>query len=192
MDLKSINPYVYAMWDEYRTLGPDYYQETSPKTLAEIEAEAGAKLPEDYKEFALEYSCFDAIPRAGTDLFYCAFPNQAMIMYTSCLTPHGASILQSMRSLRRPHPVEPDVTLRLPDGVVPFNAGRGHSTIMLDLRPATHGQVLFLDEIKVQNFGTPGYDWDNVGWVAKTYTDFLRGLGTEEELVARYHVPVKS
>ncbi|GGE96852.1 hypothetical protein [Sphingomonas prati] len=55
---------------------------------------------------------------------------------------------------------------------------------MLDLRAATYGQVLFLDEIKVQNFGTPGYDWDNVGWVAKTYTDFLRGLGTKEELVA--------
>ncbi|GGE96860.1 hypothetical protein GCM10011404_32530 [Sphingomonas prati] len=54
MDLKSINPYVYAMWDEYRTLGSYYYEETSPETLASIEAEVGAKLPGDYKEFALK------------------------------------------------------------------------------------------------------------------------------------------
>ncbi|MEN3794854.1 SMI1/KNR4 family protein [Fulvimarina sp. MAC3] len=191
MDLKEINPFVYKMWDEYRHLGDDYYEITGIDMIESIENEIGAKLPEDFIEFSLKYSCFDSSPSLGMAYFFCKFSDRSVIQATSLLTPPGSSILQALRSLRRPHPAHPQVRRRVPEGVVPFNAGTGHSTIMLDVRPATHGQVLFLDKIKVQNFGTPDYDWDNIGWVANSYTDFLRGLGTEKELVAKHNVPVK-
>ena len=65
------------------------------------------------------------------------------------------------------------------------------STVLIDVRPETYGRVSYLGKIKRQTFGTAGYSWDDIGFVANSFTEFLAGLDTEKNLVAKYDLPVE-
>ena len=61
-----------------------------------------------------------------------------------------------------------------------------NETLLIDLRRDSFGQVHFLPIVKKQVFGSAGYSWEDVGYVAPIFTDFIKELGTEQELKARY------
>lgn len=185
MDLQTLNPKVFQMWEMRKAGGPAYFQESSEEDIAELESIAGQALPEDYKDFLRTYSTVGTVPKIGANYFPCEFPRKTVIGYTFTLVPWAASTASACRHLYAPDRFRDNVGPRVPRDVFPFTYD-SYNTFLIDLRPDSYGHMLFLPKIMHKTFGTPGYGWDNVGYVAPSFTDFLRELGTEDELKARY------
>lgn len=185
MDLQSLNPKVFEMWKLRRSGGPNYFQESPEEDIAELERLAGQNLPEDYKDFLRTYSTVGAVPKIGANYFPCEFPKKKVISYTFTLVPWAASTARSCKRLNTPDRFRENVGPRVPKELFPLTYD-DYNTLLIDLRPDSYGHMLFLPEIKHKTFGTPGYGWDNIGYVAPSFSGFIEELGTEEELKARY------
>lgn len=185
MNLKTLNPKAYEMWKVRRDAGPDYFQESSESDILELERIAGVSLPKDYKDFLRKYSTLGAVPKIGANYFPCEFPGKKVISYTFTLVPWAATTIGIAKRFYSPDKFRRNVGPRIPRELLPLT-NDSYATMLIDLRPETYGHIHFLPEIKHQTFGTPGYGWENIGYVAPSFTDFIKELGTEEELKARY------
>ena len=185
MDLEKLNSKVYEMWKVRREAGPDYFQPSSDEEILEIEKISGASFPEDYKDFLRNYSTIGAVPRIGANYFPCDFPEKKAICYTFTIVPWAALTIQDAESLYNADRFRDNVGPRVPKELLPLTSD-SYATILIDLRPETYGNIHFINEIEHQTFGTPGYGWNNIGYVAPNFTAFIKELGTEEELKARY------
>ncbi|MBS7696220.1 MULTISPECIES: SMI1/KNR4 family protein [unclassified Chelatococcus] len=186
MDLQTLNPKVFAMWELRRAGGPVYFQESSEEDVAALEEIMGRSLPEDYKEFLLKYSTIGIVQSIGAGYFPCKFPkrNEIHMHFTPVLD--AKLTFGVVRRFCYPHPDFQGVSPRVSRDLLPLT-GDNQSAVLIDLRPESFGNVLYLPYVRKQVFGKhANYGWNNVGYVAPSFTDFLRELGTEEELKARY------
>lgn len=183
MNLKEINPKAYAMWDAIDKKNPKFFKESSSEELHKIEILMGAKLPNIYKEFMLEYHMLPAIPRIGAYCFKADYKAGSIIDFSMTLIPPASSTIDAIEDLadRNEAPV-------IPEGLMPLTYS-DYSTLLIDLRRDTYGYIWNIFEIKRQTFGSLGYDWDDVGFVAKSLTEFIAGLDTEEALIEKYGLP---
>lgn len=186
MDLQALNPKVFAMWELRRAGGPAYLQESSETDIAALEDIIGKTLPDDYKEFLRKYSSIGVVPSIGAGYFPCRFPkrNEIRVHFTPVL--NAKLTLGVVRRFCYPHPDFQGVSPRVSRDLLPLT-GDNNSAVLIDLRADSFGNVLYLPYVRKQVFGKhANYGWDNVGYVAPSFTDFIRELGTEEELKARY------
>lgn len=63
---------------------------------------------------------------------------------------------------------------RLPEGLYPLTLDSGYGHCLLDLDEVSYGRVLYI-VIKAQTFGSQGYGWDHVGFVADNFAQFVAG-----------------
>ncbi|TCN33794.1 SMI1/KNR4 family protein [Sinorhizobium americanum] len=190
MNLEELNPKVYEMWRSQKELGSDFFQESKEEEIKAIEDEIGESLPEDYKDFLRKYSTVLGSMDVGAYYFKVDYKEKSFIAYLFTLVPWANLTLLAARTLRRQHIVDSKIGARVPDGLVPLTMDN-QTTVLIDVRPETYGKVWYIDKIKRQTFGTPGYSWENIGFVANSFTEFLAGLDTEKNLVAKYGLPVK-
>ncbi|WP_083572147.1 SMI1/KNR4 family protein [Sinorhizobium americanum] len=190
MDLKGLNSKVYDMWKIREELGPDYFQPSTQEDIAAIKSELGADIPDDYQEFLIEYSTVGGVPKIGAYYFKCAYKSGPVITFNHTLVPWAKLTLTAIRALHYPHRHLEGIGARIPRELLPLSRDN-ECTILIDLRPATVGQILYIPQIKRQTFGTSGYGWDNIGYVADSFTAFLGALDTEKNLVAKYSLPVE-
>ena len=191
MNLQDLNPKVYEMWRLRKEGGPYYYSPSTAQDVEAIEAEVKTGLPDDYKEFLLEYSTVGVVPKIGANYFKCVYPDETVITFDFSLVPSAPSTLSAIRALHNPHPHFEDVGVRIPEVLLPLALDPG-GTLMIDLRQEGFGNILYIGEVKKKTFGTDGYGWNNVGFVSDTFTDFIRDLDTKEVQKKKYKLPVKS
>lgn len=65
--------------------------------------------------------------------------------------------------------------VRLPQRLYPLTFDDGYGHCLIDLNENTYGRILYL-KIKAETFGSAGYGWDQVGFVADTFEQFVAGL----------------
>ncbi|MDP9757221.1 MULTISPECIES: hypothetical protein [Agrobacterium] len=51
MDLESLNPQVFKMWELQKNGGPDFFQPSTREDIDEIELLVERPIPEDYRVF---------------------------------------------------------------------------------------------------------------------------------------------
>jgi hypothetical protein len=190
MNLEDLNPKVYAMWKIRKDLGPDYFQPSSIEDIKEIEKEVQSSIPDDYKEFLLEYSTVGGVPKIGAYYFKCVYKDGPVIDLDHTLVPWAKLTLTAIKSLHNPHQNFERIGARIPREILPLTRDN-ECSILIDLRTDSFGQILYMPKIKRQTFGTPGYGWDDIGFVANSFTEFLAGLDTEKDLVAKYGLRVR-
>lgn len=185
MDLQTLNPKVFQMWEKQKDAGPTYFQPSTQEDIAEIERLVGTRIPDDYREFLLEYSTVIGVHAIGAYFFPCRFERKSAIVGNFSLVPWAKLTIAAYRAYCDPHPDFQGVRQRLPKELLPLTRDN-NATLLIDLRPDSFGYVHFLPVVRKKVFGSSGYGWDNVGYVAPSFTDFIRELGTEDELKARY------
>ncbi|MCX2698450.1 SMI1/KNR4 family protein [Ochrobactrum chromiisoli] len=185
MDLKELNPKLYEAWVAQKKLGPDFFQESTDEDIEAIEAEVKAELPQDYKKFLRKYSSILTNRQIGANYFTMKFQDADVIAMDSTLIPWAQLTLKATRRLGRTMTTDPDIGPRVPAGVVPLTIDN-QSTLLIDVRSDHFGTIWYLPEIKRQTFGTDTYNWKDIGFVASSFTEFLRELDTEEALKAKH------
>lgn len=184
MDLKVLSPKLYEMWCQQKELGEDYFQESTDEDIEDLEIEINASLPVEYKEFLKAYSTVIGSD-IGTSYFTMRYRDENVISWNATLIPWAKLTLLAVRSLCRPMVSSPDVGPRVPEGLVPLTIDN-RQTLLIDVRPDHFGAIWYLPEIKRQTFGTDSYNWNDIGFVASSLTEFLRGLDTKEALKAKH------
>lgn len=186
MDLERLNPPVFQMWKLRKDLGDeDYFQPSTRSDISEIERMIGHTLPSDYVEFLLEYSTVGAVPSIGANHFPIEVANKKAITYDFSLVPWAKLTIGAIKAFQQPHQDFKGIRGRLPSEVLPLTCDN-NATLLIDLREAGFGNILYIRSVRKQVFGTGTYGWNHIWFVASTFTDFLRELGTEGELKARY------
>ena len=185
MDLQSLNPKVFQMWNMQKDAGSVYFQPSTPKDIAEMERLVETRIPDDYREFLLEYSSVIGAHAIGAYFFPCRFRKKPAIVGNFSLVPWAKLTINAIRAYCNPHPAFEGVRPRVSRELLPLTRDN-NATLLIDLRPDSFGHVHFLPVVKKKVFGSAGYGWDDVGYVAPSFTDFIRELETEEELKARY------
>ncbi len=185
MDLQALNPKVFEMWSEQKALGSAYFQPSTTEEISEIERLMGTDIPGDYREFLEKYSTVIGADSIGAYFFPCRFKDKSVIAGNFSLVPWAKLTIAAIKALHNPHPSFEGVGPRVPKELIPLTRDN-NATLLIDLRPDSFGHVHFLPVIKKKTFGAPGYTWDNIGYVAPSFTDFIKELGTEEELKERY------
>jgi len=185
MDLKALNPKAFQMWEMRKAGGPAYFQPSSDEDISEIEDLVDSELPEDYKTFLSEYSTLGVVPTIGAYHFPCRFKDRSVIAGAFALVPWAKLTISAIKVLHNPHRGMEGVGPRVPKDLLPLTYDN-QATLLIDLRSDSFGHIHFLPVIKKRTFGTRGYGWDNIGHVAPSFTDFLKELGTEDELRSRY------
>jgi hypothetical protein len=189
MNLEVLNPKVYDMWKTREGLGSDYFQPSTERDIEAIKKEISSDVPGDYEEFLFEYSPI-GVQKIGAYYFKCDYNDGSVIEFDHTLVPWAKLTLAAIKSLHNPHQHFEGIGARIPRELLPLTRDN-ECTILIDLRPDTFGQILYVPKIKRQTFGTLGYGWDDIGLVANSFTEFLAGLDTEKNLVAKYGLPVK-
>lgn len=184
LDLKALNPKLYDMWQEQKKLGEDYFQDSTAEDIGNLEAAVGASLPADYKQFLEGYSTVIASD-IGASYFTMRYRDEYLISWNATLIPWAKLTLLAIHSLCRPMASSPDVGPRVPEGLVPLTIDN-RQTLLIDVRPDHYGAIWYMPEIKRQTFGTETYNWRDIGFVASSFTEFLRGLDTKQALEAKY------
>src|SRR5690606_35894461 len=80
MGLQNLNPKVFQMWDMQKDAGPAYFQPSTEEDIAEIERLVEARIPDDYREFLLEYSTVIGAYTIGAYFFPCRFRRKSVIV----------------------------------------------------------------------------------------------------------------
>lgn len=65
MDLESLNPQVFKMWELQRNGGPDFFQPSTREDIEEIELLVERPIPERYRDFLLKYSAIGGSIEVG-------------------------------------------------------------------------------------------------------------------------------
>ncbi|PYE22703.1 SMI1/KNR4 family protein SUKH-1 [Rhizobium sp. PP-CC-3A-592] len=186
MDLESLNPKVFKMWESQRNGGPDFFQPSTKEDIEQIERLVETRIPEDYREFLLQYYAIGGSINVGAYFFPCSFKKKSVIMGDISLVPWAKLTISAIRAYCNPHPAYEGVKPRISRELLPLTRDNS-STLLIDLRPESFGNVLYLPYVRKQVFGKhANYGWENVGYVAPSFTDFIRELGTEDEIKARY------
>jgi len=185
MDLQNLNPKIFQMWDMQKDAGPAYFQPSTEEDIAEIERLVEARIPDDYREFLLEYSTVIGAYTIGAYFFPCRFRRKSVIVGSFSLVPWAKLTINAIRAYCNPHPAFEGVRPRISRELLPLTRDN-NATLLIDLRTDSFGHVHFMLSVKKKVFGSAGYGWDDVGYDAPSFTDFLKELGTEEELKTRY------
>lgn len=184
-DLKAINPGLYENWLLVKDAPPEFHSPPDPAAVRELEVLAGGQLPQDYKDFLLEFGDVGGSINTGVMFFRSQYPDKEIIESDFGLISGAQHTLASTRILSKPHITLPDVGPRIPSNMIATNVDN-YRTFLIDLRLESFGQIYFIPKLKRQTFGTPGYDWKNVAFVGKSFTDFIAAVGTKDELKAKY------
>lgn len=184
-DLKAINPGLYENWLAVQGASPEFFSPPDPAAVQELEALAGGKLPDDYKSFLLKYGSVGGSMNTGVRYFHCQYPGREVIDADFGLISGAKHTIASTKILSRPHLTLDNVGARIPENMIATNIDN-YCTFLIDLRPDSFGRMYYISNLKKKTFGTPGYDWDNVAFVGETFMEFLAGVGTKEQLKARY------
>jgi hypothetical protein len=185
MNLEKLNPGLFATWKLIKDAPPEFYTPPDPEAVKELERIAGGRIPEDYKEFLLTYSKVSGSVRNGVMYFKCKYPTKEVIRSDFGLISSARHTIDSTNILSKPHPTLDGVGARIPHDMLATNIDN-YRTFLIDLRPESFGKIFYIAQIKKQTFGTAGYNWDDVAFVGDSFAEFLVGIGTKEELKAKY------
>lgn len=186
MDLEKINPKAYAMWKCLYDRNPEKFELENKcllKDIEKVEDLMKAKVPEEYKAFMLKYYTLHGIPKIPVFFFKCDYKNGSVIDLNLVPIPSIDDTKETIEDL-----ADRDEAPVIPEGLMPLTYSN-YATILIDLREDTFGHIWYLPEIKRQRFGTKGNTWDEIGFVAKSLTEFIAGLDTEEALIEKYGLP---
>ncbi|TBX77830.1 SMI1/KNR4 family protein [Rhizobium laguerreae] len=184
-DLKAINPGLYENWMLVKDAPPEFHSPPDPSAVQELETLAGGKLPQDYKDFLLEYGDVGGSVQTGVRYFLCRYPDKEVIDSDFAMISGARHTIASTKVLSKPHQTLDNVGPRIPENMIATNIDN-YCTFLIDLRSDSFGRMYYISDLKKKTFGTPGYDWDNVAFVGETFTEFMAGVGTKEELKAKY------
>ncbi|OLP42440.1 SMI1/KNR4 family protein [Rhizobium oryziradicis] len=142
--------------------------------LDEFERSQDVKLPSDYKEYCLKYGSR-------------TLQNKQIFCFTTKISfPDRKKKKANIGSISGPpyileahdryiNPTYGNSGPRLPEKLYPFTFDSGYGHCLLDLNKDTLGRILYI-VIKAKTFGEPGYGWDQVGFVADSFSDFVANL----------------
>lgn len=184
-DLKAINPGLYENWIAIKDAPPEYQSQPDPAAVEELEVLAGGKLPQDYKDFLLEYGRVGGSVNTGVRYFLCRYPGKDIIDSDFGLISSAKHTIASTKVLSKPHQTLDNVGPRIPENMIATNIDN-YCTFLIDVRPDSFGRMYYISDLKKKTFGTPGYDWDDIAFAGETFTEFMAGVGTKEELKAKY------
>lgn len=184
-DLKTINPGLYQNWLLIKDAPPEFHSPPDPVAVEELEALAGGKLPQDYKSFLLEYGDVPGSVKTGVQYFRCQYPGKEIIDADLGMISGARHTIGATKVLSKPHQTLDKVGARIPDSMIATNYDN-YCTFLIDLREESFGKMYYISELKKKTFGTAGYDWNNVAVVGESFTEFMAGVGTLEELKVRY------
>lgn len=184
-DFPSISPGLYRNWLAIKDAPEPFHFAPDPQAVADLEALAGGRLPEDYRHFLLRYSDVGGSVKTGVRHFRCLYPRREIIEADFGMVSSARQTLKSTKRLSQPHRTLEHVGPRIPESMLATGLGKA-STFLIDLRPDSFGRVYYIEEVKLQTFGTPGYDWNNVGLAGESFSDFMAGVGTLDEVKARH------
>lgn len=132
------------------------------------------RLPDDFRSFLLEYGARDLNSRR---IF--AFKSKAKFADGKRKTISVGAISGPLKMLetrkRYVDPANNNSGPRLPIGLYPFTFDDGYGHCLLDLNKETYGRILYI-LIKSKTFGDAGYNWDQIGVVAGSFSEFVAGL----------------
>ena len=190
MNLKSLNPKLFEMLEWHKNMPNSTFVPSAKEDIEALNTYAGGKLPQDMITFFKKYWMVKMIPKYWVNHFKCDYNNQSVITYSLKLIPNARDILYATKQAKQGPHYDPEIGARVPEGFLSTEYARGNTSFLFDLRDETSGHIYYLNHLKHQTFDTPGYDWNNIGFVAENFTEFLKGLGTEEDLVAKYGLKV--
>ncbi|WP_115526499.1 MULTISPECIES: SMI1/KNR4 family protein [Xanthomonas] len=184
-DLKTVNPGLYQNWLLIKDANPEFHLSPDPAAVQELEALAGGTLPLDYKSFLLEYGDVSGSVKTGVRYFHCQYPGKEIIDSDFGMISSARHTIGATKVLSKPHQTLNNVGPRIPAHMIATNYDN-YCTFLIDLRPESFGRIYYISDLKKKTFGSADYDWNDVALVGENFTEFMAGVGTLEELKARY------
>lgn len=184
-DLKTVNPGLYQNWQAVQGAPPEFYSPPDPVAVNQLEILTCGRLPDDYKSFLLQYGSVGGSVTTGVMYFHCQYPSKEFIDSDFGLISGAKHTIKSTKILSQPHLTLEGVGPRIPENMIATNIDN-YCTFLIDLRSESFGRMYYIANLKKNTFGTNGYDWDSVAFVGETFTAFIAGVGTKNELKARY------
>lgn len=78
------------------------------------------------------------------------------------LVGNADSIFKATNFYQNPSPWNDEIGPRLPKALLPLSYNN-ESSLLIDLRPDTFGNILYHPDLSVWTFGTPMNDWHTIG-----------------------------
>ncbi|WP_333630882.1 SMI1/KNR4 family protein [Agrobacterium cavarae] len=190
MDLKALNPTLFASYEQAKAYPPDEFgarwKEVGSDEAEQFETETGLSLPSDYLDFVREFGEF-TIWTEGFGKLYTRVTWQTGksgdAEIGKIAGPVG--ILETRQSY-----LSAGSGARIPKYLVPVTFDSGYGHVMLDLSKEGFGKVRYL-QVKTKAFGTDGYGWDQVGSVAESFAEFVRRIDSKKGLAKSFGPPKK-
>lgn len=152
-------------------------QPITAENISDFENKVGATLPNDYKDYCIKYG---ARSLDDTDIF--TFKGVA-------LDKSGRKKKIDIGKISGPPYIQEsydmfmderrnDFAPQLPKGFYPFTFDSGYGSCLLNLTDQPSGKILYLS-VKRKIFGSPDYGWDDVLFVADSFSEFIESLKPE-------------
>ncbi|TCM53560.1 SMI1/KNR4 family protein SUKH-1 [Rhizobium sp. PP-F2F-G48] len=146
----------------------------SPQDIEEFERAQNVRLPDALKFFWERYGS-RALGNKAIFGFKARveFPNGKKKMADVGFIASPSKMNEALQ--RYVDPLYNNSGARLPERLYPLTFDDGYGHCLIDLNENTYGRILYL-KIKAETFGSAGYGWDQVGFVADTFEQFVAGL----------------
>ncbi|MHC1551391.1 SMI1/KNR4 family protein [Phyllobacterium sp. K27] len=191
MDLKSLNPTLFASYEQAKAYPPDEFgarwKEVGAEEAEQFKSKTGLDLPADYLEFVGNFGEFTI----WTDDFEKLYARAIWETGKSANAEIGkivgpAGVLESRQSY-----LGAGSGARIPENFAPltFDSGYGHA--MLDLSKDNFGKIRYL-QVKTKPFGSDGYGWDQVATLADNFTEFVSQINSKKGLTKALGAPKKA
>lgn len=187
MNLEAINPIVYRACLQRKAAGPRFYEPSTREQLQKIEDMIGSHLSDDFIDFMLEYSMVAPTQTNDCSCFKVDYISGSKLECSYLLVESAQSIINAIDWYQNPSPYNDEIGPRLPNVLLPLSRSN-ESSLLIDLRPKTFGNILYHPDLSVWTFGTSMNDWDTIGYVAPNFTDMLKELNSEEVIKERYNL----
>lgn len=184
-DLNTVNPRLTEIWERTRTRWPDDVQpDTRP--LEEIEKDCGAHFPSDYWDFMKLYGSISlnlGEVKACIIQYSVGESIKKDWQWILSISP-SSSVHENYMMLSRPHMHYANLGPRIPPKTVPIGVSySGEEAYLLDLSEEKYGRIWYKGEGTSATWGTEGNTI--LGFVAPSFTTFLAGLMTEDEVIRK-------
>lgn len=156
-------------------------QGASEAQVAEIESKISSELPHDYREFLLRQN--GGRPSSNTVVEYVAF-RATWVVNARLQKIAGEGLLAYLYSADKSSRVSwheaywglVEVEQRIPLDTIPIGHDPGSNEILLGIRGISRGKVFFWlkDYASTNDDAEPTYE--NVGFIANSFTEFLESL----------------
>lgn len=129
--------------------------------IKDFESSNNLKLPDDYKEFLIEYNGGKPFPNIEPTI-----KSDVQWIYGMVVEPYYASLFKHLDTFAG----------RLPSWYFPIANDSGGNLYIMSLYEGNHGLIAFWDHEREAEQGESDQYFDNLSFVANSFTEFLNNL----------------